>query len=152
MRSPLPAVVAALAVLTATAVAHSSESAKGSEVQTYGAPVTVKKALKIDKLEKNPAKYNGQTIKLEGVVAKVCQGQGCWIEIASPKGATFIARSLDESVLVPKDCKGQKVTIQGVVTTMPAKAHDHSQAEDGHSCPAPTFVLSTQGVELVAKK
>ena len=113
--------------------------------------MTVKKAVKLDKLRKNPAKFAGQTVRLEGVVLDVCQGRGCWIEVASPQGVSFIARSLDETVLVPKDCKGLRVVVQGVVTTMPAKVDD-GHGEEGHSCPAPTYVLSTQGVELIAKK
>ena len=82
------------------------ESAAPSADGTYGAPITEKKAAKLDKVAKTPAKFRGKTVRLEGVVKNVCQGQGCWIEIES-KGATFLAKSLDESVLVPKDCKGQ---------------------------------------------
>jgi hypothetical protein len=33
------------------------------------------------------------------------QGQDCWIEVQDPKGKTFIAKRLDESVLAPKRCK-----------------------------------------------
>ena len=119
-------------------------------VQTFGAPVTVEKPTNVGKLAKSPAKFQGQTIRIEGTVKAVCQGAGCWVEVIDAKGASFIARSLDESVLLPKDCKGQKIVVQGLLTTMPQKQHDHTEAEEGHACPAPTFVLSTQGVQLSA--
>ncbi len=150
MRRILRSLILVAVVVACALPVAAGQAPPAGDVQTFGAPVTVKKAVKLDNLQKNPAKFAGQTLRLEGVVAEVCQGRGCWIEIASPKGVSFIARSLDETILVPKDCKGQKVVIQGVVTAMPAKTHDH--AEEGHSCPAPTFVLSTQGVELIAKK
>jgi hypothetical protein len=114
----------------------------------------VKKPVNIAKLAKQPQRFEGKTVRLEGTVKEVCQGRGCWIEVATPKGDSFLARSLDESVLVPKDCKGQRVVVQGVVAKMPVKAHEHpaGEAEEGHSCPAPVYVVSTQGVELEPAK
>lgn len=121
---------------------------------TFGSPVTETKAVPIAKLTKKPRAYTGRTIRIEGTVKDVCQGQGCWLEVQDAKGATFIAKSLDESVLVPKDCKGQRVVVQGVLTARTAKGHDHSHeaSETPHACPAPTFVLDTRGVELTPQK
>jgi hypothetical protein len=117
---------------------------------SFGAPITLKKAVPIAKLEKKPERFAGKTLRLEGVVASVCQGRGCWIEVEGPNGVTFLAKSLDESVLVPKDCKGQKVVVQGVVTRLTAKGHDHAAhgEAEAHECPAPSWVLATSGVEL----
>lgn len=117
-------------------------------VQTFGAPVTVEKPTNVGKLAKSPAKFQGQTIRIEGTVKAVCQGAGCWVEVVDAKGASFIARSLDESVLLPKDCKGQKIVVQGLLTTMPKKEKEHAEGAEAHECPAPSFVLSTQGVQL----
>ncbi len=119
-------------------------------VQTFGAPVTLEKPTNLGKLAKAPAKFNGQTLRIEGTVKAVCQGAGCWVEVVDAKGASFIARSLDESVLLPKDCKGQKIVVQGLLTTMPQKQKEHAEAETAHECPAPTYILSTQGVQLSA--
>jgi hypothetical protein len=138
----LPLVLAALIQAPALAGDASSER--------YGAPVTVRKATDLAKVSKAPQKFEGKTLKLEGVVADVCQGRGCWIEITTAKGATFLAKSLDETVLVPKDCKGRKVTVQGVITALPAKEDEH-HGEEGHSCPTPSYVLATSGVELAKK-
>jgi len=53
-----------------------------------------------------------------------------------------------------KDCKGQRIVVQGVVTALAAMGHDHDHGADvaAHECPMPSYVLSTQGAELVAKK
>ena len=122
-------------------------SAEAQTDGSYGAAITEKKPVKLAKLAKSPSKYKGKTVRLEGRVKDVCQGQGCWIEIESKDGKTFLAKSLDESVLVPKNSKGQNVVVQGVVTQMPPKPHEH-HGEEGHSCPAPTWVVSMLGVEL----
>jgi hypothetical protein len=120
-----------------------------------GAPITVKKATEVDKLAKDPKRYVGRQVRIEGTVKKVCQGAGCWVEVASAKGVTFLAKSLDESVLLPTDCAGRRIVVQGVVTEMPAKGEAHVHAEPpgaDHECPVPTYLVSTQGAELVAAK
>lgn len=120
---------------------------------TTGAPITVKKSVPIAKLAKSPAKFVGKTILIEGTVKEVCQGKGCWVEVEDANGVSFMAKSLDDSVLLPMTCGGRKVVVQGVVTKLTAKGHDHhgpkhDEAAAGHSCPAPTFVLATQGATL----
>jgi hypothetical protein len=122
--------------------------------QRFGAPVVEKKSASIAKLARKPASFAGRTLRIEGVVKDVCQGQGCWVEVQDAKGASFIAKSIDESVLLPKDCKGRRIVVQGVVTALPAKGHDHDHGAEvaAHECPTPSYVLSTQGAELVAKK
>ena len=100
-RLALPcALLLALALAPAATRAESASAAP----QTFGAPVTVKKPVVIARLAKNPERFKGRTIRLEGTVKDVCQGKGCWVEVADEKGASFMAKSLDESVLLPKDC------------------------------------------------
>jgi hypothetical protein len=147
MRTLSRVVLAALAALTfVVAIAHAEDAA----VQRYGAKVTAKKPVDIAALAQTPEKFNGKTIRLEGTVKDVCQGMGCWVEVADAKGASFIARSLDEKILLPKDCKGRKVVVQGVVQPLPTKAKEEKPA-DGHACPKPEYVVATTGVELASK-
>lgn len=143
-------------LLGVSSIAFAGAPASGTDPVRVGAAITTRKATQIDKLAKDPRKYVGRTVRIEGTVRKVCQGAGCWVEVASSKGVTFLAKSLDESVLLPKDCAGRKIVVQGVVTMLPAEdseAHQHADhAAEGHECPAPTFLLSTQGAELVTAK
>lgn len=120
----------------------------GDDVERFGEAVTETQAVPIAKLAKKPKAYSGQTVRIEGTVKDVCQGQGCWIEVADAKGKTFLAKSLDESVLVPKAIKGRRVVVQGVMTSRAAKGHAHEHTEAGHSCPAPSWVLDMKGVEM----
>ena len=147
------AAVAACALALPAVSAAEPAAATGS--QKFGAEVKVKKPVSVAKLQKSPARFVGKTLRIEGVVKDVCQGMGCWVEVEGPEGTSFMARSLDESVLLPKDCKGSRIVVQGVVTALNPKGHQHeahAEMEAGHSCPSPAYVLSTQGVELIAKK
>lgn len=136
-------VAAALLALALAAAAFA-----GDDPARFGAPVTAKKKVAVAKLAGKPAKYEGKTVRMEGTVAEVCQGRGCWVRVKDDKGQTFLAKSLDDSVLLPKDCAGQFVVVQGVVTALKPKPHDHEEGVEAHSCPAPEYVLSTQGIEL----
>jgi len=143
-------------LLCVSSLAFAEAPSSGIDPVRVGAAITTKKATDIAKLAKDPKKYVGRTVRIEGTVNKVCQGAGCWVEVSSSKGATFLAKSLDESVLLPKDCAGRRIMVQGVVTMLPAKeaeAHQHAEpVAEGHVCPAPTYLISTQGAELVAPK
>ncbi len=149
--------LASLALLIAgSALAGDKEktcaaAASSAAGQNFGAPIKVKKCTSVAALAKDPARLAGKRIRIEGTVKDVCQGVGCWIEVADADGASFLARSLDESVLVPKDCKGRTVVVQGKVKLMPMKTAEAEAAKakaEGHACPAPQWVLATEGVEL----
>jgi hypothetical protein len=112
-----------------------------------GAPVTVEQPVSIAALAASPETFVGQTVRLEGTVKEVCQGLGCWVEVQDAKGTTFMAKSLDDSVLLPKDCAGRKVVVQGVVTAL-ATEHEEPAEPAGHVCPRPEYVVATQGAML----
>ena len=120
----------------------------GTKALHVGAPVTVDKPVSIAALAEAPESFAGQTVLLEGTVKAVCQGMGCWVEVQDAKGASFLARSLDDSVLLPKDCAGRKVAVQGVVTAMPQEAHTEPTEAAGHVCPKPEYVVATSGATL----
>jgi hypothetical protein len=141
--TPLMALCALLVAGTALA---GPKPVTEAGAQRFGAPVTVKRAVNVAKLAKDPAKFAGRTVRLEGTVKEVCQGRGCWVEVEA-NGASFLARSLDESVLLPKDCKGRRVVVQGVVKALPRAAKEEP-VETGHACPKPEWVVATEGAVL----
>ena len=139
-------IIAALATLVLVPAAACAADAPAAAMH-FGAPIKVKAPVNVAQLAAGPQKFKGKTIRLEGTVKAVCQGKGCWVEVADDKGASFMARSLDESVLLPNDCKGWHVVVEGKVMTMPAKIAHEETATD-HACPKPDYVVSTRGVEL----
>jgi hypothetical protein len=138
------------ALLVAGAAMAAAEKPGDTGVQKFGSRIKVKKSLDIAELAKDPGQFSGKKVRIEGTVKDVCQGKGCWVEVEA-SGASFLARSLNEKVLLPKDCKGWSIVVQGVVRALPAAAKEEAKAgavAEGHACPAPQWVLDTQGVEL----
>ncbi len=115
-----------------------------------GEAITVTEPVVIAELAVTPEAFEGQAVRLEGIVSGVCQGSGCWAEVQAADGSTFIARSMDHSLLVPTDCIGRKIVVQGVVIAIPPaeEEHEDEEGEKDHVCPRPNYLVSTQGIEL----
>ena len=63
---------------------------------------------------KEPAKFAGKTVRIEGVVERVCQAEGCWMQIAPESGVAGIRVTFkDHSFFVPKDVKSMKFKAEG---------------------------------------
>lgn len=92
--------------------------------------------------------YRDRQVQIEGTVTRVCQGRGCWVEVAD-QDANVIAKSLDHTVLFPKDCAGKKVRVLGTVRIDPADKceADHSGKPD-HECPKPSLLIEISGAKL----
>ena len=82
---------------------------------------------------KEPAKFAGKRVRIEGVVERVCQAEGCWMQIAPEAGASGIRVTFkDHSFFVPKDSKSMKFKAEGEfsVKTLDKAQVDHL-VEDG---------------------
>jgi hypothetical protein len=82
---------------------------------------------------KQPAKFAGKRVRIEGVVERVCQSEGCWMQIAPEAGATGIRVTFkDHSFFVPKDSRSMKFKAEGefFVKTLDRAQVDHL-VEDG---------------------
>jgi len=63
---------------------------------------------------KEPAKFSGKRVRIEGVVERVCQAEGCWMQIAPESGVAGIRVTFkDHSFFVPKDSKSMKFKAEG---------------------------------------
>ena len=119
-----------------------------------GTTITVEKPIIIAELSSSPQSFVGQVVRLEGIVLNVCQGSGCWAEVQAADGSSFIAKSLDHSVLLPADCQGRKIIVQGTVTELspePDAAEcegHHAEGDTPHECPKPNYLVSMDGAQL----
>ena len=146
--------IAIAAALSAGCARQQAASSARASLRV-GAPITVTAPVAVAALSSAPDKFVGQVVRIEGTVKSVCQGMGCWAEVEGPDGSTFMAKSLDDSVLLPKDCAGRRIVVQGKITTLgpagDAAAHaeeHHGEEIEGHVCPRPDYVLATEGIEL----
>lgn len=93
-----------------------------------------------------------KTVQIEGTVQKLCPGKGCWVEVSDGKSSA-IAKSLNDSVLFPKDAVGKKVLVQGIVRVKAGggcggEGSEGSHKEEGHECPKPDILVEIQGAKL----
>jgi hypothetical protein len=130
-----------------------------AEFEKFGAALTLTEPTQLASLVETPESFVDKQVLIEGTVTGVCKGMGCWVEVKATDGASIIARSLDHSVSVPKDCEGRHVKVQGLFQAMgppPAEMeevegegqHEGEEGVEPHECPAPTYILSMDAVEL----
>jgi hypothetical protein len=145
------ALLAALAPLHPTASAQDSHHAGGhhdkhdkSAHQTSaaadgmlrrGEPIGDSERVAFADVLKEPRKYAGRTVRVEGVVNRVCQKEGCWMEI-SPDGADSAATvrvTFDHKFSIPKDSDRMKFRAEGVFSlkTLSKEQVEHLVNDDG---------------------
>ncbi len=83
---------------------------------------------------KEPQKYDGKKVVIEGVVTRVCQAEGCWMEIGPrSKGAGKIRVTFDHKFAVPKDASSMEFRAEGTlkVKTLSKETVEHLVKDDG---------------------
>ena len=83
---------------------------------------------------KEPQKYDGKTVVIEGVVTRVCQAEGCWVQIGpKSKGDGNIRVTFDHKFVVPKDASEMEFRAEGTlkVKTLSKETVEHLVKDDG---------------------
>jgi hypothetical protein len=84
------------------------------EVVKRGEPVGDAPAVKFADVLKEPQRYADKTLIVEGVVERVCQMQGCWMELAPEKGARGVRVNMkDHAFFVPFNAAGLRARVEG---------------------------------------
>lgn len=102
------------------------------EVVRRGEPVGDSPAVKFADVLKEPSKYEGKRVVVEGVVERVCQMQGCWMELAPEKGARGVRVAMkDHAFFVPFNAAGLRARVDGTlsVKTLSQEDADHYEGE-----------------------
>jgi hypothetical protein len=85
---------------------------------------------------KEPQKYADKTVVIEGVVRRVCQAEGCWMEIgpkAEGKGDGSVRVTFDHKFTIPKDAAPMNFRAEGTLRVKPLskEAVEHLVKDDG---------------------
>ena len=83
---------------------------------------------------KEPKKFEGKTVRIEGVVERVCKMEGCWMQIKPSADADAAVRvTFDHKFSVPKDADKMKFRAEGTVgvKTLSKEEVDHLVKDDG---------------------
>lgn len=92
------------------------------------------KKVSLAKALKNPQKYAGQNILVEGVIVRSCKTQGCWMELAPDANSKSIRISMKKhAFFIPLDSAGFKAKAEGVfsIKTLSKETVDHLINDDG---------------------
>lgn len=130
-------------VVLGMAILAGSVTLGAEDGKSYGDGVTLKKPVPVAALLEQPQGHVGKAVRVDGVISKVCQSMGCWLEIADPalgRGVRFKAK--DGVIVFPKDAAGRKVSAQGVfeeIATSPVReAHgEHAKSAENSGKPTP---------------
>lgn len=83
---------------------------------------------------KEPQKFAGKPVVIEGVVRRVCQAEGCWMEIGpKAEGEGGIRVTFDHKFAVPKDSSSMNFRAEGTlkVKTLSKETVEHLVKDDG---------------------
>jgi hypothetical protein len=111
-----------------TATADSSRVLRGEAIGADTQRVSFADALK------EPQKYAGKTVVIEGVVRRVCQAEGCWVEIGpKAKGDGSVRVTFDHKFTIPKDAAPMNFRAEGTlkVKTLSKETVEHLVKDDG---------------------
>jgi hypothetical protein len=92
------------------------------------------KKVSLAKAMKNPQKYAGQNVLVEGVIVRSCKMEGCWMELAPDAKSKSIRISMKKhAFFVPLNSAGFKAKAEGVfsVKTLSKEHVDHLIKDDG---------------------
>ena len=85
------------------------------EKKEFGAKETIVKESAITVTQAlQPVNYD-RPVKLNGIVTKVCQTEGCWMAIKDQNNAKIRVTFKDGTFAVPMNSAGKKVTMEGMV-------------------------------------
>jgi hypothetical protein len=146
-REMLRGVVLGAALLVA---GRASADAAG---KVYGSGVSKRDAVAVKALLEQPDRYVGTTVRVEGTVSAVCQGMGCWLEIADPALGRGVRFKVQDGVIVfPRDAVGKKASAEGVfeeIATSPVREAHQENARAKESAGVPTPATPTEKIYWV---
>ena len=80
-----------------------------------GAPVGNAKKVSLNKALKDPSKYSGKTVRIEGVVVRSCKMEGCWAEVAENVDSKSVrVKMKGHAFFIPLQSAGAFARVEGV--------------------------------------
>ncbi len=139
-------------------VAEHEEAAPAADAEwaSFGEPMVSDNTVSLADLLDSPDTYTGQTIRVQGTVADVCQTAGCWMVMADGERTMRITMK-DHGFAVAKDAATSMGEVEGVVIARPADperaAHFASEAANPDAMPENTgaemlYEINATGVRI----
>lgn len=112
-----------------------TEAIPSSGVLKRGAMISNSaKKVSLASIMKNPAKYAGKNVLVEGVIVRSCKMEGCWMELApDAKSKSIRIKMKNHAFFIPLNSAGSKAKAEGVfsVKTLSKAEVEHLIKDDG---------------------
>ncbi len=99
-----------------------------------GAAIGDAQKVSLAEVMKDPAKYSGKLVRVEGVIVRSCKKEGCWAELAPDKDSKSVRVTMkDHAFFIPLQSAGALAKAEGVfsVKTLTREHVDHLIKDDG---------------------
>lgn len=107
----------------------------GSDWVHLGDPFTIDKETPIQRLIEHSEQYHNKDVKISGIIASVCNKEGCFIEVVpkNGKGEGVVVSFPGLKQTFPLDCAGREAVVEGLFyqKIYPSARMSHWQH---HSC------------------
>jgi hypothetical protein len=118
--------------------------------RSFGAPFKLESApLDVAQLLASPEPHLGKVVKCEGVVARVCERAGCWLELRAREGNGEGIRvpMAGHAFFIPQDAVGRAAVIEGQLTSRPLSDGERAHLEsEGLKANGPISLVATSVV------
>ncbi len=124
-----------------------SPSAPAAGSRSFGKPLEGWPKTSLESVLASP--QNGERVRLEGRISKVCQQKGCWLELKEGERSVLVTFE-GYSFFIPKASAGQEVVLEGRVKLKPRSREEiqHLQAEGGGPAAAARVEVVARGLEI----
>jgi hypothetical protein len=100
-----------------------------------GSPLGEAKKVSLAKVLKDPSKFAGQKVRVEGTIVRSCKMEGCWAELAPNKDSKQSVRvkMKDHAFFIPLESAGSFARAEGTVAvkTLTRAEVEHLINDDG---------------------
>lgn len=118
------------------AQAPSSQPAASGE-RIFGAPLSAEgEPVEVSAILRDPAPFLGKNVKTKGVVARVCERAGCWLELKPEQGEGGLRVPMaGHAFFIPQDALGRPAIVEGELTAQ-ALSPSHKEHLEGEGARA----------------
>jgi hypothetical protein len=85
----------------------------------FGGALTDRAPTALSAISASPTTFDGQTVRTEGTIERVCQRMGCWMELRADGTEPVRVPMAGHSFFLPRDVAGHAATIEGNVHLTP---------------------------------
>ena len=130
----------------------------GGGTATYGTPAATGDAVSVADVVRDPDRFDGKVVRVQGTVTDVCSKRGCWIRLGSDAVTdTVLFKVNDGEMVFPMSARGQHAVVDGtahkvVLTLEQTRERRQHEAEeagrpfDPASVTAPAVSVRIDGV------